>query len=143
LFLTFSQTKPVLLKVNLAMGSRGVKIENYCTYICRHGTEKLPLHVIGKPEKPRCFKNVRSLPRTCGYNSCLDQREKCFCLSANAPAHSKDVSSLNNIRVEFLPANTSVLQPMGQGIIRLFQHRYHKRLVYSTFNVLQTQKELT
>jgi hypothetical protein len=56
LFLTFSQTKPVLLKVKLAMGSRGVKIESYCTYIRRHGTEKLPLHVIGKPEKPRCLK---------------------------------------------------------------------------------------
>jgi hypothetical protein len=45
-------------------------------------------------------------------------------------AHSKDVSSLNSVRVEFLPANnTSVLQAMDQGIFRSVKQRYRKRLV--------------
>jgi hypothetical protein len=45
-------------------------------------------------------------------------------------AHSKDVSSLHSVRVEFLPANnTSVLQAMDQGIFRSLKQRYCKRLV--------------
>jgi len=33
------------------------------------GSEKLPLLVIGKSKKPRCFKHVKTLPAACKYDA--------------------------------------------------------------------------
>lgn len=112
------------------------------------GTEKLPILVIGKSKKPRCFRNVKSLP--CLYESNkkawmtikmyesyltrLDakmKREKrnILIFLDNCAAHSK-VTKFHNIEVHFLPPNsTSVLQPMDQGVIKVFKQHYKKRLV--------------
>jgi hypothetical protein len=43
--------------------------------------------------------------------------------------HEKDTSKLRNVQLEFLPANTSALQPMDQRIIRFLKHKYHRCLV--------------
>ncbi|XP_041372694.1 tigger transposable element-derived protein 4-like [Gigantopelta aegis] len=100
------------------------------------GTEKLKLLVIGKSAKPRCFKNVRSLPVDYRSNkkawmtgalftewvkdldkSMKRQKRKILLLVDNCPAHPK-VSGLTSIILAFLPPNTtSKIQPMDQGII--------------------------
>ena len=99
--------------------------------------DKLPLLIIGKSKKPRCFKNVKSLP--CNYRnqkkSWMDctifsdwllnldaemarKKRKIPMLVDNCPAHP-EVPDLKAIELIFLPPNTtSKLQPMDQGVIR-------------------------
>ena len=47
----------------------------------------------------------------------------------NAPVHPADIE-LKNITLKFFPANTtSVVQPLDQGIIKVFKSYYRKQLV--------------
>jgi hypothetical protein len=111
--------------------------------------EKLKPFVIGKSEKPRCFKNIRSenLPVTWRANSkawmrlnlfeewlyllnnsLMSKRRKIILFIDNCEAHS-DIK-LSNIKVKYLPANTtSLIQPLDQGIIQCFKTLYRKNLV--------------
>ena len=112
------------------------------------GTEKLPLLVIGKFAKPRCFKDVRNMPTRYLSNSKawmtgdlfsqeirrmdtkfrLQDRKVCFMID-NCPAHPL-MLGLTNIELIRLPKNTtSVLQPMDGGIIRMLKAYYRRRLV--------------
>ena len=110
--------------------------------------EKLPIFVIGKSKRPRCFKNVKRLP--CQYTaqkkSWMDSQifedwvrkidrklrtdgRKIALIIDNCPAHPP-VSDLTNIQLIFLPPNaTSVLQPMDQGVIRSLKTHYRGRVV--------------
>lgn len=101
------------------------------------GTIKKKLIVIGKSKRPRCFKNVKTLPvkyennRKAWMTSDLFEKilhswdaelrikgKKILLLVDNCPAHP-DVPNLNCIKLVFLPPNTtSVLQPLDQGVIR-------------------------
>ena len=64
---------------------------------------------------------------------------KIFVLVDNCSAHSQNISTLANIRLEFLPANTmSFIQSIDQGIItnlKLFMYR--KELVQMTIDVIE------
>lgn len=61
----------------------------------------------------------------------------------NAPSHSKDII-LSNVKVKFLPANTtSILQPLDQGIIRAFKARYRKHLLRSLLSQMETVSNAT
>lgn len=114
------------------------------------GSEKLPLLVIGKSKKPRCFKNVKSLPVTYESNgkawmtsvlfekwiTDLDQKfanegRKVLMFLDNCSAHPKAVQEkLKAIELKFFPPNTtSVLQPMDLGIIKNLKHYYRRTLV--------------
>ena len=106
--------------------------------------------VIGKSKNPRCFKSIdtRTLPvewehnkkawMTSGiYQRWLQnfdrrmqrQNWQVLLLLDNAPSHPKDVN-LSNVKVVFLPANTtSKLQPLDQGIIKAIKTIYRKRLL--------------
>ena len=99
--------------------------------------EKLPLFVIGKSAKPRCFSGRKCLP--CRYRSQkkswmdgdlftewvkeLDRKfaaqdRKIALIVDNCPAHPT-VDGLKAIELNFLPPNTtSKTQPMDQGVIR-------------------------
>jgi len=99
--------------------------------------EKLPMFLIGKSAKPRCFKNRHNLP--CRYRSQnkswmdgvifeewiweLDrefdsQGRKIILVIDNCPAHP-EIRGLKAINLQFLPPNTtSCTQPMDQGVIR-------------------------
>lgn len=103
------------------------------------GSEKRKLLIIGKSKKPRCFKNVKTLPVNYDANqkawmtSTIFEKElrkwdsdlckknrKILLLVDNCTAHC-DIS-LKNIKLMFFPPNvTSVLQPMDQGVIRSFK----------------------
>ena len=99
--------------------------------------ERLPMFVIGKANKPRCFKGVRNLP--CRYRAQrkswmtaelfeewvreLDRKfsaakRKIALIIDNCTAHPH-VEQLASIELIFLPPNTtSHMQPMDQGVIR-------------------------
>lgn len=112
------------------------------------GTEKLKPLVIGKSAKPRCLKNVVSLP--CDYrankkawmtrelftqwllqldDAMKKKGRKILLIVDNCSAHVVNVR-LSNVKLEFLPPNcTSLLQPLDQGIIRCVKAEFRKRLV--------------
>lgn len=99
------------------------------------GSEKLPLLIIGKTLKPRCFKSAKPpLAYTANRRAWMtsdifehwlkdwDRRlksegRKILLFIDNCPSHPTKVE-LNNIVLKFLPPNaTSSLQPMDQGVI--------------------------
>ena len=116
--------------------------------------EKLPLFVIGKYAKPRCFSGVKSLP--CRYrsqkNSWMDgdlftewvkeldrkyaaQDRKIALIVDNCPANP-EVDGLKAIELIFLPPNTTLkTQPMDEGVIRslkaFYRHSVIKRYITS------------
>ena len=114
------------------------------------GTEKLPLLVIGKYQRPRCFTgmDLNRLPtqyknqKRAWMDGCifttwvkqLDQkmaiRGRKICLVMdNCRAHP-DVKGLKAIKIVFLPPNTtSHTQPMDQGIIQNLKVHYRHLLV--------------
>ena len=111
-------------------------------------SEKLPLMVIGKSKKPRCFKYVKSLPVQYEankkawmtgdlYTSWLWKLDRAFqkekwkvlLFADNCLAHPI-VPRLQAVTVHFLPPNTTaVLQPMDQGVIQCFKMWYKKLLL--------------
>jgi hypothetical protein len=116
----------------------------------KDGSEKLPLLLIGKSGKPRCFKNFKNLP--CKYSSnktawmtsdlfneylkALDAKmggknRKIVLFIDNCPAHPKNIDHLSNVHVEFLPENSTVIsQHMDQGVIKVLKTYFRKRLVH-------------
>lgn len=125
------------------------------------GTEKLPLLVIGKSQKPRCFKGVKTLPTLYRANKkawmtsvlfiewVRDQDRK-FALQKrnvavvidNCPSHPH-ITGLKAIKLVFLPPNTtSRTQPMDQGIIANFKHHYKNILIQQLITAIDKQEQL-
>lgn len=121
------------------------------------GTHRLPLLVIGKSKKPRCFKNIKqthvvyanqkkawmdSIIFTEWYTThflpSIKQRkpmpgERFILLLDNAPTHPS-AEKLNAIdescHVMYMPPNvTSLIQPMDQGVIAALKKIYRGRLL--------------
>lgn len=111
------------------------------------GSCRKKLLVIEKSRKPRCFKNINSLPVTYESNNkswmtseiferwlrtwdaeLKLKKRKILLLVDNCPAHCS-VDSLKFIKLVFSPPNvTSVLQPMDQGVIKSLKTHYRKLL---------------
>ena len=123
--------------------------------------EKLPMFVIGKAKKPRCFNNIRFLP--CRYRnqrkSWMDgvlfeewvreidrkfdaEGRKIALVIDNCPAHP-DIENLKAINLFFLPPNTtSQTQPMDQGVIRSLKAIYRKHVVHKIIQCVERNKSL-
>ena len=88
------------------------------------GSEKIPLWIIGKYAKPRCFKNINMNSLDCEYRAnkqvwmigllieeyvrWMDDQmhgRKILLVVDNCPAHSKNITELQNIELFFLPLN--------------------------------------
>ena len=124
------------------------------------GSEKLPLLVIGKSLKPRCFKNVKKLPVEYRANKrawmtskiftewlvslekhFTSQKRKIVLIIDNCPAHPCDLK-LMAIKLVFLPPNTtSVLQPCDQGIIQNLKFQYRKLLLRKYLATIEGKKD--
>lgn len=123
------------------------------------GTHSLPLLLIGKSKKPRCFKNVTCLPiiyraqksswmtsdifldwysntfipEVKKFRESQGKTGKVMLIIDNAPTHP-DIDRLNsidnNFTVMFLPPNvTALLQPMDQGVIAKMKKMYRKEVL--------------
>ncbi|XP_063243689.1 tigger transposable element-derived protein 4-like [Bacillus rossius redtenbacheri] len=112
------------------------------------GSEKFPLFVIGKSKKPRCFKNIKTLPTLYEANnkswmtgSLFQQQIQAFdrkmalrnrnvlLFIDQCPAHKINIE-LRNVKIVYFPANcTSTLQPLDLGIINSFKCYYRKCIV--------------
>lgn len=70
---------------------------------------------------------------------------KALLLVDNAPCHPTNLSDLSeNVRVEFLPKNTTaLLQPMDQGIIATFKAYYLRRTFKKMIEAVDTDKSLS
>ncbi|KAL5146375.1 CENP-B 2 [Glycine soja] len=110
------------------------------------GSEKIPLWIIGKYEKPRCFKNVNMNSLDCQYQAnkkawmtsvLFDEYVRSFdqmmhgrrvlLVVDNCPAHPRNIEGLRNVELFFLPPNmTSKIQPCDAGIIRVFKMHYRR-----------------
>ena len=125
------------------------------------GSEKVKLLVIGKSLKPRCFKNVNTLPTDCIANTKVwktseiftewlhkmdkkfyFQKRKAALIVDNCPAHPH-VKDLNAIKLYFLPPNTtSVTQPVDQGVIQNLKVHYRKFVVASHLKAIDEKKDV-
>jgi len=123
--------------------------------------EKLKPLVIGKSKKPRCFKNVKSLPVEYDANSnawmtttiwerhirkldsqFLRQKRNVVIIIDNCTAHNRP-ENLKAIEIVFLPSNvTARLQPLDQGVIHDFKRQYKKMLVKDLIKALDRKEKL-
>ena len=127
------------------------------------GTEKLPLLVIGKSSKQRCFTRVKTLPcKYCNYKTAwltsyiftkwIKQQDKKFATQKrkismvidNCRAHPL-VPDLKAIKLIFLPPPpTSKTQPMDQGIIQPLKCHLRKLFVkHGLLKVFMKNKDFT
>lgn len=122
------------------------------------GSEKLPLWVIGKYARPRCFKRVNMHSLGCEYRanknawmtaglfnewlqwfSVRMTGRKVLLLMDNCPAHTAGTLDIANTEVKFLPPNTtSKLQPLDGGIIRTLKAHYRRRQALRTLQQFNT-----
>lgn len=125
------------------------------------GSDKLQPWVIGKSQKPRCFKNIKKLPVRYHANKnswmtaelflsflrYLDSSMGAKCRKIllfldNCPAHPPDTSMLRNVKVVFYPPNcTSVCQPLDMGIIKCLKQRYRKFLVQKAVFMMDVKND--
>lgn len=124
------------------------------------GSEKLKPLIIGKSEKPRCFKNVNKAALPCYYRNNASawmtshifanwlgilnkqfeaQKRHVIIFMDNFSGHKIDVYS--NITIAFLPPNcSSVIQPLDQGIIEAVKRRYRTVIVREKIERLENNK---
>ncbi|XP_053403566.1 tigger transposable element-derived protein 6-like [Mercenaria mercenaria] len=147
LFFRDSGRKTYRLKGDDCAGGKRSK-ERITVALCSSMTgEKVKPLVIGKSRSPRCFgrMDVKTLPvdyyfnKKAWMNSYIyeeflkslnrkmkSQNRNILLFVDNAPSHPQ--VKLSNIKVQFLPANTtSVTQPMDQGIIQTVKLKFKKR----------------
>ena len=123
--------------------------------------DKLPIFVIGKLRKSRCFKNIKKLP--CLYrdqnkswmdstlfkewvreldNQLEKENQKVALIIDNCTAHP-EIRRFKAIDFFFLPPNTTtVLQPMNQEVIRSLKARYRTKVVEKMIEAIDGNKSL-
>jgi hypothetical protein len=116
-----------------------------------NGSEKLPLLIIGKWEKPRAFNKKSGLALGFDYhhnkrawmtteifhgwlsrfNSQMkEEKRHILLLVDNFSGHSLPEGGLSNICLEFFSPNlTAHVQPMDAGIIKAFKSHYKQRFI--------------
>ena len=124
--------------------------ERLTVFLCASmlGEKRIPI-VVGKFAKPRCFKgqNLKDFKYFNNKNSWMAANifcnelinwdidlgkghRKIILLIDTASVHPNINNKLENIQLEFLPANTtSILQPLDQGIIQNFKIFYRKSIL--------------
>ena len=153
--------KTLHLKSEKCIGGKHSKIRVTAMAAANAEGEKLPMFIIGKSVKPRCFSGVINLP--CRYRaqkkSWMDsglfaewvrEQDRRFeregrsvaLIIDNCPAHPK-INNLKAINLVFLPPNTtSKTQPMDQGVIRATKAYYRADCVRRFIHAIENHKPL-
>lgn len=130
------------------------------------GSERMPLMIIGTAVRPRPFKG--KFGSELGFDYHANRKawmtkelffawlkrldlyigrtpgRKILLLLDNCSAHGKkeEMPPLHNVRVEFLPPNTtSMVQPMDAGIIAWVKAKYKRRLLFRVFENIEMGKK--
>lgn len=126
-------------------------------FLCNADGTFKKVFVIGKPRNSRCF-NEKDPPvpyysqnkawMTVSLWSMImkefdremgKQKRKVLLIVDNASCHKVNGLCLENVKIEFLPSNTtSVLQPLEQGVIHCFKFYFRKILIRKL--ILSTEK---
>lgn len=126
------------------------------------GSEKLPILVVGKVVKPRCFRGVKSLPTAYRANKrawmtlelfiewlwvqdCkfASENRKVALVVTSGTVHP-DIAGLKAIELVFLPHDTSIhMQPMCQGIIADLKHNYRTILLCRLLSSMDAKRQPT
>jgi hypothetical protein len=152
-------------------GSGGKKSKDRITlaFTCSATGEKLQPWVIGKSKNPRCFKNINKRLLRIEYrhnkskwmtglimeeylrwldNKMRVEGRKVLLLLDNFSGHELGVQlvggleGLDNVRIEWLPANTtSYWQPLDQGIIASFKLQYRAQWVAYMLRQYEANKD--
>ena len=123
--------------------------------------EKLLMFVIGKSNKPHCFKGIRSTP--CRYRAqkkswmtselfeeWVRENDRKFALEGskvalvadNCTAHP-NTENLKSVTLYFSPQNTtSCLQPMDQGVIRSLKCKYRTNFINKVISAIDNGKQM-
>ena len=143
LFYQCLRNKSYQLKTEKCSGVKHSKIRITGLAAANAVGSKLPMFIIGKAKKPRCFKNIKTLPWMTDLNKTFEsEKRKVALIIDNCPVHPI-IDNLSHIKLVFLPPNsTSVSQPMDQGIIRCLKAHYRKRLVKLLLRSLDSNKPL-
>ena len=153
--------KTLNLKGEECSGGKSSKIRLTGLAAANMTGEKLPMFEVGKSQKPRCFKHIKSLP--CRYraqkkswmNSELfeewvreqdekfeNEGRKVALIINNCPAHPV-IENLKSITLHFLPPNTtSALQPMDQGVIWSLKSKYRTHIIQNVLAAIDQGKQL-
>ena len=146
--------KTLAQKKSNCKGGKKAKQRLTIAFIANAAGEKEAPIVIGKAAKPRCFKGIRDLSNPLGipYYSqpkawmsseimedilrklnkrLVREKRKILLFLDNATPHDPEfVGQFSNIKIVFLPANTtSKLQPLDVGIIKNFKVLYRGALL--------------
>jgi hypothetical protein len=125
------------------------------------GSEKLKMTVIGKYQKPHCFKNFKNKPvnyfsnktawmKDCIFKEVLEeinknmikQNRKILFFVDNCSAHPENLK-FSNVKIMFLPANTTArLQPCDAGIIAWIKKNYRIKLVRKLLVAYENKEDL-
>ncbi|CAB5367826.1 unnamed protein product [Rhizophagus irregularis] len=134
------------------LAGRKVNRERLSIALCANadGSHKLNPLIIGKFERPRCFKNIRiqAMPMTYRHNAkawmitslfqewirefdcqvgLKHQGQRVLLLLDNCSSHKLGEITLRYTDVHFLPPNTtSKIQPMDAGVIMSFKRYYRQ-----------------
>lgn len=157
--LNFRQVPRISLNCSSHTAAAGFKVqkERLTVMACSNasGSHKLPLMVIGKFAKPRALKDLTTLPvyyksqKSAWMSASLFEEwfkaefvpevekylkseslpPKAILFMDNCSAHPSNLA-VNDIRVEFLPPNTTALiQPMDQGCLQNLKSLYKIHLM--------------
>ena len=148
LFFEALPKKTLHLKDEKCTGDKHSKIRLMGLAAANMNGDKLTMFVIGKSQKPRCFKNIKK--SHCRYrgqkkswidstlfeewvreldNQFEKENRRIALIIDNCTDHP-ETGGLKAIDLFFLPPNTtSALQPMDQGVIRSLKARYRTKVV--------------
>lgn len=141
-------------------GGKGQKARLTLLFLCNVDGSYKKLFAIGKSKNPRCFRG-KSIPLPYYFQNKAwmvgslwstilkefdremeKENRKVLLFVDNAPCHKVAGLNLENVKVEFLPANTtSILQPLDQGVIHIFKVYFRQIMVRK--QLLAIEKGLT
>ena len=161
LFYECLPSKSLHLKSEKCVGGKHSKVRLTGMAAANAVGDKLPMFIIGKSKKPRCFAGIQNLP--CRYrgqgkswiernlfeewvreldSKFLAERRKIALLVDNCPAHPH-VDNLKAIDLIFLPPKTTAsTQSMDQGVIRSLKAKYRVFVVQKYIRALDRKMPL-
>ena len=142
------------------------KLKRIIVLLCANqtGDDKIAPLIIGKSKNPRCFKHLKNipLPYEANKNAWMTQqvfdkwildldetikkkKKKIILFMDNATCHGSAVNlKLSNIKIEFLPTNTtSLIQPMDAGVIKNFKCHYRRKILQKILSSLEEDEALS